>query len=54
MQHYQHIKEDYKFSKEEAQVLRDLQPKMEGLVDTFLDEFYDHILGSSKKKAIKC
>ena len=48
MQHYQTLKEHYKFSKEEAQILHDLQPRMEKLADEFIDEFYDYIWGFGK------
>lgn len=46
--HYTQIKEDYHFTKEEALLLKDIQPKMEALADVFLDEFYDHIWGFGK------
>jgi len=45
MQNYQSLKEHYKFSPEEAQILKELQPRMQELSDTFIDEFYDYIWG---------
>ena len=48
MQHYQSLKEDYKFTDEEAQILKELQPRMEKLADKFIDEFYDYIWGFGK------
>ncbi len=43
MQHYQNLKEHYKFSEEEASILKGLQPRMESLADEFIDGFYDYI-----------
>ncbi|WP_373034520.1 protoglobin domain-containing protein [Sulfurimonas sp.] len=48
MQQYSDLKAHYKFSEEEAQLLKDLQPRMAELADTFIDEFYDHIWGFGK------
>ncbi len=48
MQHYQSLKEHYKFTDEEALILKDLQPRMDKLADTFIDEFYDYIWGFGK------
>ena len=39
------LKAHYKFTDEEAQILKDLQPRMEELSDAFVDEFYDYIWG---------
>ena len=43
MQQYSSLKAHYKFTDEEAQILKDLQPRMEKLADQFIDEFYDYI-----------
>lgn len=48
MNNYQSIKEDYKFTKEEEEVLKELQPRMNELADKFIDEFYDYIWGFGK------
>ena len=48
MQHYQSLKEHYKFTNEEAKILEALQPRMEKLADNFIDEFYDYIWGFGK------
>ncbi len=48
MQHYQSLKEHYKFTNEEAKILKALQPRMEKLADKFIDEFYDYIWGFGK------
>jgi len=45
MQQYTELKQHYKFSQEEADLLKTLQPRMEALADTFIDEFYDYIWG---------
>ena len=45
MQQYTTLKEHYKFTDEEAQILKDLQPRMEKLSDEFIDGFYDYIWG---------
>jgi len=43
MQQYSSLKAHYKFTDEEAKILLDLQPRMEGLADKFINEFYDYI-----------
>ena len=48
MPQYDTLKADYRFSKEEAKILQDLQVRMEKLADTFIDEFYDYIWGFGK------
>jgi len=48
MQNYQSLKEHYRFTEEEALILKELQPRMEELADTFIDEFYDYIWGFGK------
>lgn len=48
MQQYSSLKAHYKFTDEEAQILKDLQPRMEKLADQFIDEFYDYIWGFGK------
>lgn len=48
MQHYQSLKEDYQFTKEEEKTLKELQPFMEDLADDFISEFYDYIWGFGK------
>ena len=45
MKEYTQLKEHYKFTEEEALMLKKLQPRMEKLADTFIDEFYDYIWG---------
>lgn len=45
MEQYTTLKEHYKFSNEEAEILKKLQPRMEELSDIFADEFYDYIWG---------
>ncbi len=45
MQQYTTLKAHYKFTDEEAQILKDLQPRMEKLADVFIDGFYDYIWG---------
>jgi uncharacterized membrane protein (DUF373 family) len=45
---YQTLKEHYKFTNEEAMLLKELQPRMRELADTFVDEFYDYIWGFGK------
>ncbi len=42
-QQYNSLKTHYKFTEEDAQILLELQPRMEKLVDEFIDEFYDYI-----------
>ncbi len=46
--HYVQIKQDYHFTDEEALLLKELQPEMKALTETFLNEFYDHIWGYGK------
>ena len=48
MQHYHNLKEHYQFTEEEAQILKELQPRMEKLADVFIDGFYDYIWGFGK------
>lgn len=48
MQQYTTLKTHYKFTQEEAIILRGLQPKMEQLADEFIDGFYDYIWGFGK------
>jgi uncharacterized membrane protein (DUF373 family) len=43
MKHYRDLKEHYQFTTIEAQILKELQPRMEKLADTFIDGFYDYI-----------
>ena len=45
MEQYSTLKEHYKFSEEEAEILKKLQPRMEEFADVFADEFYDYIWG---------
>lgn len=45
MQDYTELKQNYKFTQEEAQLLQDMQPKMIELAEEFVSEFYDHIWG---------
>ncbi len=45
MQEYNNLKNDYKFSEEESEVLKVLQPRMQDLADQYIDEFYDYIWG---------
>lgn len=45
MQQHDGLKEHYKFTKEEALLLKELQPRMQELSDKFIDEFYDYIWG---------
>jgi len=45
MQQHESLKEDYKFSEEEARILATLQPKMSELSEQFINEFYDYIWG---------
>lgn len=39
------LKEHYKFTDEDAKVLLELKPKMDTIIEEFLDGFYDHIWG---------
>lgn len=48
MNDYQNLKEHYRFTKEEEEILKTLQPRMEAIADTFVDEFYDYIWGFGK------
>jgi len=48
MQHYRDLKEHYQFTEKEAQLLKELQPRMEKLADEFIDGFYDYIWGFGK------
>lgn len=48
MQEYIDLKADYRFTDEEARLLKQLQPRMELLADEFIDEFYDYIWGFGK------
>ncbi|MCF6339192.1 MAG: protoglobin domain-containing protein [Sulfurimonas sp.] len=48
MQNYHNLKEHYKFTDEEAMILKELQPRMNELADIFIDEFYDYIWGFGK------
>ena len=45
MEQYTSLKVHYRFSDEEAEILKQLQPQMEELADQFVDEFYDYIWG---------
>jgi len=48
MQHYRDLKDHYQFTEKEAQLLKELQPRMEKLADEFIDGFYDYIWGFGK------
>ena len=48
MQRHQSLKAHYKFTDEEAAILKSYQPKMEAIADQFVDEFYDYIWGFGK------
>ncbi len=48
MQNYQSLKEHYRFTEKEAQILKELQPQMEELAEEFQDGFYDYIWGFGK------
>lgn len=48
MQHYNSLKDHYQFTDKEAQILKELQPRMEELADKFIDGFYDYIWGFGK------
>lgn len=48
MNNYQNLKEHYKFTQEEAEILKSLQAQMTANVDKFIDEFYDYIWGFGK------
>jgi len=45
MEQYNTLKAHYKFSDEEAEMLKKLQPRMQELSEKFADEFYDYIWG---------
>jgi len=45
MQKHENLKEHYKFTQDEALVLKALEPKMRDLADDFINEFYDYIWG---------
>lgn len=45
MQKHENLKEHYKFTQEEALILKSLEPKMRALADNFINEFYDYIWG---------
>ncbi|MFA7084309.1 MAG: protoglobin domain-containing protein [Arcobacteraceae bacterium] len=42
------LKNNYKFTPEEADILKTLQPRMQELSEQFIDEFYDYIWGFGK------
>lgn len=48
MQDYKSLLQHYKFDQEDAKILQTLQPRMEALAESFIDEFYDHIWGFGK------
>ena len=48
MQHYKSLKAHYKFTDEEAKILKELKPRMENLAEEFIDGFYDYIWGFGK------
>lgn len=48
MQLYRDLKDDYRFTDKEAQLLLTLQPRMETVADKFISEFYDYIWGFGK------
>ena len=45
MERHDTLKAHYKFTDEEVQILKVLQPRMEELAEVFADEFYDYIWG---------
>ncbi len=45
MMQHESLKEHYKFTEEEALILKSLQPKMMELSDEFIDQFSDYIWG---------
>jgi len=45
MQQYTSLKTHYKFTDEEALILKNLQPRMKELSEQFVEEFYDYIWG---------
>jgi hypothetical protein len=48
MNDYKSLKQHYKFTKEEEAILKTLQPRMNKIADTFIDEFYDYTWGFGK------
>ena len=48
MSEYKSLKKHYKFTKEEEELLKELQPMMENVADDFIEEFYDYIWGFGK------
>jgi uncharacterized membrane protein (DUF373 family) len=48
MQQYTELKEHYRFTDEEALLLKELHPRMQALADEFIDGFYDYIWGFGK------
>jgi len=48
MQHYKELKNHYRFTEEEARILKELKPRMEALSEEFIDGFYDYIWGFGK------
>ena len=48
MNNYQDLKRDYKFTEEEAKILKELQPRIAEVADEFIDQFYDYIWGFGK------
>jgi uncharacterized membrane protein (DUF373 family) len=48
MQSNDNLKTHYRFTDEEAQILKSYQPQMEELAEQFVDEFYDYIWGFGK------
>jgi len=48
VQDYKSLLQHYKFDQEDAKILQTLQPRMEALAESFIDEFYDHIWGFGK------
>ncbi len=48
MRQFRSLKEHYRFTEDEARILKALQPRMEKLADKFIDEFYDYIWGFGK------
>ena len=48
MQNFNSLKEHYKFTDEEAKILKSLKPRMEKLADEFIEGFYDYIWGFGK------
>lgn len=48
MHDYKNFLNHYKFTQEDAEILKALQPRMEALADEFIDGFYNHIWGFGK------